>query len=251
MTAAMTLESRTALVTGASRGIGRAIALALAREGAYVVGTGTSETSAAGFAEALAGAGGSGEAAVLDVADAAACAALAGRLEEAGRGVDVLVNNAGMTRDALLLRLADEDWDAVIETNLSALHRLCKAVLRGMMKRRFGRIVNITSVVGQMGNAGQTSYAAAKAGMIGFTRSLAREVASRGITVNAVAPGFIDTDMTRALPEAGRAALLEQIPLARLGEAADVAAAVVFLTGPGGAYITGETINVNGGMHMA
>ncbi len=246
----MLLEGRVALVTGASRGIGRAIALGLAAEGAYVVGTGTSTDSAAAFAEALAGAGGQGEAAVLDVTDAAACLELVSRLDGDGHPVDILVNNAGITRDGLLMRMGEDDWNVILQTNLTAVYRLSKAVLRGMTKRRSGRIINITSVVGQTGNPGQTNYAAAKAGVIGFTRSLAREVGSRNVTVNAVSPGFIDTDMTRGLPDEAHTALLGQIPLGRLGMAEDIAAAVIFLASPRAGYITGETINVNGGMYM-
>lgn len=246
----MLLEGRVALVTGASRGIGRAIALGLAAEGAYVVGTGTSTDSAAAFAEALAGAGGQGEAAVLDVTDAAACLELVSRLDGDGHPVDILVNNAGITRDGLLMRMGEDDWNVILQTNLTAVYRLSKAVLRGMMKRRSGRIINITSVVGQTGNPGQTNYAAAKAGVIGFTRSLAREVGSRNVTVNAVSPGFIDTDMTRGLPDEAHTALLGQIPLGRLGMAEDIAAAVIFLASTRAGYITGETINVNGGMYM-
>lgn len=246
----MMLEGTAALVTGASRGIGRAIALGLAAEGAYVVGTGTSADSAAAFASALAEAGGRGEAAVLDVTDAAACLELVSRLDADGHPVDILVNNAGITRDSLLMRMGEDDWNLILQTNLTAVYRLSKAVLRGMMKRRSGRIINITSVVGQTGNPGQTNYAAAKAGVIGFTRSLAREVGSRNVTVNAVSPGFIDTDMTRGLPDEAHTALLGQIPLGRLGMAEDIAAAVIFLASPRAAYITGETINVNGGMYM-
>jgi len=242
------LEGQTALVTGATRGIGKAIALKLAQAGARVIGTATSDTGAVQIGETLAAYGGRG--AVLNVADAASRDALLKSLDERGEMPDILVNNAAITRDTLLLRMKDDDWDAVIETNLSANFRLTKACVRRMMKERRGRIISIASVVGLMGNAGQTNYAAAKAGVIGFTKALAREVASRGITVNAVAPGFIDTDMTRVLGEEQRAGLLTQIPAGRLGEPADIAEAVLFLALPGAAYITGQTLGVNGGMLM-
>jgi 3-oxoacyl-[acyl-carrier protein] reductase len=246
-----TLSGQTALVTGASRGIGRAIAEALAAAGAKVIGTATTS----GGAEAIGGWLGSmpspGRGAVLDVADAASVESLLAGLEAAGEMPGILVNNAGITRDALLLRMKPEDWDQVIATNLTSVFRLSKACLRRMMKERRGRIVNVTSVVGAIGNAGQANYAAAKAGIIGFTKSLAREVASRHITVNAVAPGFIDTDMTRVLSDDQRAALTGQIPAGRLGEPADIAAAVAFLVSPAAAYITGHTLHVNGGMYMA
>jgi 3-oxoacyl-[acyl-carrier protein] reductase len=238
-------------VTGASRGIGHGIALALAAEGATVIGTATGAPGVAAIDAALKAAGAAGRGIALDVGDGAACDAAIADIEAREGPVTILVNNAGITRDTLLLRMKPEDWDAVISTNLGSVFRLSKAVLRGMMKARKGRIVNITSVVGLVGNAGQANYCAAKAGIGGFTRSLAREVASRSITVNVVAPGFIDTDMTKALPEAQREALAGQIPLGRLGRPEDIAAAVCFLAGPGGAWITGETLNVNGGMHMA
>jgi 3-oxoacyl-[acyl-carrier protein] reductase len=242
---------RIALVTGASRGIGRAIALALGRAGATVVGTATSAAGAESIGAALAEAGLRGRGAVLDVTDGAAVDALVAAVEGEFGAVSVLVNNAAVTRDTLLVRMKDADWDSVLDTDLKSVFRLSRAVLRGMMKARAGRIVSITSVVGAAGNAGQANYAAAKAGIGGFTRALAREVGSRGITVNCVAPGFIDTDMTRALPEAQRAALLAQIPLGRLGRPEDVAAAVLYLVSDAGAYVTGATIHVNGGMYMS
>ncbi len=245
----MNLENETALVTGASRGIGRAIAEELARLGATVVGTATSAAGAEGISEALAPSGGRGL--VLDVADPESVAACVGAVEEAFGAPTVLVNNAAITRDNLLLRMKDAEWEDVLRTNLDSVFRMSRACLKGMMKARRGRIVSIASVVAATGNPGQTNYAAAKAGLVGFSKSLAREVASRGITVNVVAPGFIDTDMTRDLPEAQRDELLARIPLGRLGEGADVARTVAFLAGPGGAYITGETVHVNGGMHMA
>jgi 3-oxoacyl-[acyl-carrier protein] reductase len=242
------LNGAIALVTGASRGIGEAIAARLARDGARVIGTATTADGAARISAALAAHGGRG--AVLDVVVPESIAALLTDIESKEGSVGILCNNAGITRDTLLLRMKDEDWAAVLDTNLASVFRLSKAVLRGMMKARQGRIVNITSVVGLTGNAGQANYAAAKAGILGFTKSLAREVGSRGITVNAVAPGFIDTDMTRGLPEAQRAQLNAQIPLGRLGRPEDVAAAVAYLCSPDGAYITGETLHVNGGMYM-
>jgi 3-oxoacyl-[acyl-carrier protein] reductase len=244
------LENDVALVTGASRGIGREIALSLARAGARVIGTSTTVEGAAAFSAALSSHGHNGRGATLDVAAAASIDALVSELEAAGQMPTILVNNAAITRDMLLLRMKPEDWDRVITTNLTSVFRLSKACLRRMMKERRGRIVNLTSVVGLTGNPGQTNYAAAKAGILGFTKSLAREVASRGITVNAVAPGFIDTDMTRSLTVEQRAGLLTQIPAGRLGEAADVAAAVLFLVSPQASYITGETLHVNGGMYM-
>mgnify|MGYP003347708349 CR=1 FL=1 len=244
------LDGQVALVTGASRGIGRAILHALAASGATVVGTATTESGAAAITSNLAQAGLAGRGIVLNVADEASVEAALKEVESQEGAVGILVNNAGITRDTLLLRMKSEDWDAILNTNLSSVFRLSKAVLRGMMKARSGRIISIASIVGQIGNAGQANYAAAKAGIIGFTRSLAREVASRGITANVVAPGFIDTDMTRALSDEQRSALSVQIPLARLGSVDDIAAAVVFLASPAGGYITGETLSVNGGMHM-
>jgi 3-oxoacyl-[acyl-carrier protein] reductase len=245
------LQGDVALVTGASRGIGRAIALALGAAGATVIGTATASTGAASIEEGFRPAGVTGRGVVLDVADGAACDAAIADIDAKEGAVTILVNNAGITRDTLLLRMKPEDWDAVIATNLGSVFRLSKAVLRGMMKARRGRIINIASVVGLIGNPGQANYCAAKAGIGGFTRSLAREVASRGITVNVVAPGFIATDMTQSLPEEQRSALAAQIPLGRLGAPEDIAAAVCFLAGPGASWITGETLNVNGGMHMA
>jgi len=244
------LENQVALVTGASRGIGHAIALALGGAGARVIGTATSDEGAGRISTALASHGYNGRGTVLDAASSASIDALIGALEKAGELPTILVNNAAITRDTLLLRMKPEDWDAVIATNLTAVFRLCKACVRQMMKERRGRIVNLTSVVGVTGNPGQANYAAAKAGLLGFTKSLARELASRGITVNAVAPGFIDTDMTRSLSDEQRTALLAQIPLGRLGTAAEVAEAVLFLASPRAAYITGETLHVNGGMYM-
>ena len=245
------LSGEIALVTGASRGIGHAIALALAEQGATVIGTATSAAGAAAIGEALNTAGGAGRGIVLDVADGVASDTAIADVESHEGAVTILVNNAGITRDTLLLRMKPEDWDAVIGTNLGSVFRLSKAVLRGMMKARKGRIINIASVVGLIGNPGQANYCAAKAGIGGFSRSLAREVASRGITVNVIAPGFIDTDMTKALSDAQREGLAAQIPLGRLGKPQDIAAAVCFLAGPAAAWITGETLNVNGGMHMA
>jgi 3-oxoacyl-[acyl-carrier protein] reductase len=239
-----------AVVTGASRGIGRAIALELGRRGGRVVGTATSAAGAQAISDAFAAAGVQGRGVVLDVADAVAVEACFKEIESRDGTPSILVNNAGVTRDGLLVRMSAEDWQVVIETDLSAVYRTCKAVLRGMMKARRGRIVNIASVVGVMGNAGQANYAAAKAGMIGFSKSLAREVGSRGITVNVVAPGFVVTDMTDALGEAARMALLGQVPLGRLGSAEDIAHAVAFLASPQAGYITGETLHVNGGMYM-
>lgn len=237
-----------ALVTGASRGIGAAIAQTLAEQGHKVIGTATTVEGAARIGEALSPWGGRGVA--LNVNDAAACEALVDALVKEEGGLHVLVNNAGITKDTLALRMKDEDWDAVLDTNLKAVFRLCRLAIKPMMKQRMGRIVSITSVVGASGNPGQANYAAAKAGLAGMSRALAREVGSRGITVNCVAPGFIATDMTAALPEAQQQALLAQIPLARLGEAKEVAAAVAFLAGPGGGYVTGSELHVNGGMYM-
>jgi len=245
------LDQEVALVTGASRGIGRAIALALGAQGATVIGTATSEKGAEAISAGFAEAGIKGRGMCLDVNDGAAVDALIKAVGDEFGGISILVNNAGITRDGLLMRMKDEDWEAIIQTNLTSVFRLSKAVLRGMMKARKGRIVNISSVVGATGNVGQTNYAAAKAGIVGFAKSMAREVGSRGITVNTVAPGFIDTDMTRELSEEHRTALLSSIPLGKLGQPEDIANAVVFLASPAAAYITGETIHVNGGMHMA
>jgi 3-oxoacyl-[acyl-carrier protein] reductase len=241
-----------ALVTGASRGIGRAIALALAAQGFRVIGTGTTDAGAAAVNQALrdAGAPAGSRGAVLNVNDVSATDDLIEAIVKQDGGLHVLVNNAGITRDGLAMRMKDGDWAAVLDTNLNAVFRLCRAVMRPMMKQRFGRIVNITSVVGASGNAGQANYAAAKAGVAGLTRSLARELGSRNITVNCVAPGFIGTDMTQALSDAQRQALLAQVPLGRLGSAEEVAAAVSFLVSPGAAYITGTQLHVNGGMFM-
>ncbi len=239
-----------ALVTGASRGIGRAIALALAGAGYRVTGTATTEAGAAGITEALAAFSGC-EGIVLNVTDGVALDAAIDTLVKAQGGLHVLVNNAGITRDTLAMRMKDDDWDAVQDTNLKAVFRACRAAMRPMMKQRYGRMINITSVVGAIGNAGQANYAAAKAGVAGMTRALARELGSRQITVNCVAPGFIATDMTHGLPEAAKAALLSQIPLGRLGAAEEVAHAVLFLASREAGYITGTELHVNGGMHMA
>ncbi|MBP0638383.1 3-oxoacyl-ACP reductase FabG [Cupriavidus sp. AcVe19-6a] len=244
------LDKQVALVTGASRGIGRAIALELARQGATVIGTATSESGAAGITEYLGVEGLNGKGAVLNVNDAAACDALIDEIVKTHGGIGVLVNNAGITQDQLAMRMKDEDWVAVIQTNLTSVFRLSRAVLRPMMKARQGRIINITSVVGSVGNPGQMNYSAAKAGVAGMTRSLAAEIGSRNVTVNCVAPGFIDTDMTKALSEEQHASLKRQIPLGRLGQPEDIANAVAFLAGPQAAYITGTTLHVNGGMYM-
>jgi 3-oxoacyl-[acyl-carrier protein] reductase len=244
------LDNQVALVTGASRGIGRAIALELARQGATVIGTATGEAGAAGITEYLGAEDLKGKGAVLNVNDAAACDALIDEIVKAHGGIGVLVNNAGITQDQLAMRMKDEDWLAVIQTNLTSVFRLSRAVLRPMMKARQGRIINITSVVGSVGNPGQMNYSAAKAGVAGMTRSLAAEIGSRNVTVNCVAPGFIDTDMTKALSEAQHASLKTQIPLGRLGQPEDIANAVAFLAGPQAAYITGTTLHVNGGMYM-
>ncbi len=245
-----TLAGKVALVTGASRGIGRAIAIELGKAGATVAGTATSQAGADAISQAFTEAGIQGAGIALNVNDAAQVDAALANITQCFGDIAILVNNAGVTRDNLLLRMKDDEWDDILNTNLKSVFRLSKAVLRGMMKARAGRIINIGSVVGATGNAGQANYAAAKAGMIGFSKSLAREIGSRNITVNCVAPGFIDTDMTRSLSEEQRRALTGQIPLGRLGEAADVAAAVVFLASPGAGYITGATLHVNGGMHM-
>ncbi len=242
------LAGQIALVTGASRGLGQAIALELAQRGATVVGTATSEAGAQGITEQLAALGSRGV--VLNVTDAAACDALLAELAAEG-GPHILVNNAGITRDGLIMRMKDDDWGAVIDTNLTAVFRLCRGVVKPMVKARGGRIINVTSVVGESGNPGQANYAAAKAGVAGLTRALAQEIGSRGITVNCVAPGFIDTDMTRALGEEATQALLSKIPMARLGHVSDIAQAVAFLASPGAGYITGNTLHVNGGMYMA
>ena len=246
----MSFENQIALVTGASRGIGKAIAEVLGRRGATVIGTATSERGAQAISEALSSAGIRGEGKVLDVTDQDSIAALVKDVTEKYGSPGILVNNAGITRDNLLMRMKDEEWDEVIETNLTAAFRMCRACLKGMMKARFGRIIMISSVIGATGNPGQANYAATKAGVIGFAKSLAREIGSRGITVNAVAPGFIDTDMTRALPDEQRAALLNQIALGRLGDVSDIANTVAFLASSDAGYITGETIHVNGGMYM-
>lgn len=247
----MTDTQHVALVTGASRGIGEAILHALARAGMKVIGTATSDAGAESISAGLKAAGLTGRGARLDVRDAVVIEALLADIDAVEGPLTVLVNNAGVTRDNLLMRMKEEEWDEILATNLTSVFRLCKAVVRPMMKARHGRIINITSVVGHAGNAGQTNYSAAKAGVAGFTRSLAREVGSRGITVNCVAPGFIDTDMTRALAAAQREALLASIPAGRLGTVEDVAAAVAFLASPAAAYITGETLHVNGGMYTA
>ncbi len=246
----MQLQGEIAWVTGASRGIGKAIAIALGRAGAVVAGTATSERGAEAIEAYLREQGIEGCGLVLDVTDSSSVEQAHAAIEQRYGAPTILVNNAGITRDNLLMRMKPEDWQAIIDTNLTSVYRLSRICLRAMMKARKGRIINIASVVGLTGNPGQTNYAAAKAGVIGFSKSLAREVASRGITVNTVAPGFIDTDMTRALDEAQREALLEQIPCARLGKAEEVAAAVLYLASPQAAYVTGETLHVNGGMYM-
>ncbi len=244
------LDGQIALVTGASRGIGAAILHALSEAGARVVGTATTEAGAAAIHQRLIDTAGIGTGLLLNVQDAAQCEATIKHIETTMGAVTILVNNAGITRDTLLMRMKDDDWQAVIDTDLTSVFRLSRAVIKSMMKARSGRIINIGSVVGAMGNAGQVNYVAAKAGLVGFTKALAREVGSRNITVNCVAPGFIDTDMTKALSEAQAAKLIENIPLGRLGQASDVAAAVLYLASAGAAYITGSTIHVNGGMHM-
>lgn len=244
---ANTFAGKTALVTGASRGIGAAIAGALAAAGARVIGTATSQSGAEAISASL---GEQGRGAVLDIADGQSVDELFAAIGKAEGAPLIVVNNAGITRDNLLMRMKPDEWDDVLATNLSGVFRVCRSAVRGMMKARYGRIINIASVIGVMGNAGQTNYAAAKAGIIGFSKSLARELGSRNITVNVVAPGFIDTDMTKVLPEAQRKAMLAQVPLGRLGDVADIASAVTFLATDAAAYITGETLHVNGGMLM-
>ncbi len=246
----MSLNNEIALVTGASRGIGRAIALELGRQGAVVIGTATSLDAAEKISKYLADSELKGVGLVLDVTNQVSIDAALEKIEQDFGAPGILVNNAGVTRDNLLIRMKDDEWDSIINTNLTSVYRLSKACLRAMMKARKGRIISIASVVGCTGNAGQTNYAAAKAGIIGFSKALAREAAARNITVNVVAPGFIDTDMTRALPEDQKMALLQQIPLTRLGRVEDIAAAVAFLASPSASYITGETLHVNGGMYM-
>lgn len=247
----MSLSQEIALVTGASRGIGQAIALALGRQGATVIGTATTEQGAAAIQTTFGEQGIKGMGLALDVTEASSIESGLKAIQDAFGAPTILVNNAGITRDNLLMRMKDDEWNAVIDTNLGSVYRLSKACIRGMMKAKRGRIINIGSVVGATGNPGQANYCAAKAGMIGFTKSLARELGSRGITVNAVAPGFIDTDMTRALPAEQREALIKQVPAGRLGTPEDIAAAVVFLASASASYITGDTLHVNGGMHMA
>lgn len=247
----MTLENNVALVTGATRGIGKAIAQALGAQGAIVIGTATSESGASQITQYLEESGIKGQGKVLDVTDADAIVGFLKDVTGEYSAPTILINNAGITRDNLLMRMKAEEWDDVINTNLTSVFRLSKACMRGMMKAKQGRIISIASVVGATGNAGQANYSAAKAGLMGFSKSLAREIASRGVTVNVVAPGFIDTDMTKGLPEEQKEALLKSIPLNRLGSPADIANAVAFLASPAGAYITGETLHVNGGMHMS
>jgi 3-oxoacyl-[acyl-carrier protein] reductase len=246
----MTLDGKIALVTGASRGIGQAIAQALGGQGAIIIGTSTTRDGAERIQQRLESAGIKGAGMALDVTDAGQTEAVVAEIQKRFGDIAILVNNAGVTRDNLLVRMKDEEWDEVMDTDLKPVYRLSKLVLRSMMKARFGRIINITSVVGVTGNAGQANYAAAKAGMIGFSKSLAREIGSRNITVNCIAPGFIETDMTGALNEQQRGALIQQIPLGRLGQPQDVAAAAVFLASPGADYMTGCTLHVNGGMHL-
>jgi len=247
----MSMENEVVLISGASRGIGQAIALTLGRDGATVIGSATSEKGAESISDYLQDNGIQGQGMMLNVTDQSSIDRLLEAMKEKYAMPSILINNAGITRDNLLMRMKDEEWDAIIQTNLTSIFKLSKACLRAMMKARQGRIISIASVVGLTGNAGQTNYAAAKAGIFGFTKSLAREVGSRGITVNAVAPGFIDTDMTKALPDAAKDALLSQIPLNRLGQVEEIAAAVNFLASKNASYITGETINVNGGMYMS
>ncbi len=246
----MSLDGKIALVTGASRGIGQAIAQELGKHGVVVVGTSTTQGGADGIQQQLAAAGIKGAGMALEVGDAGQSEAVVTEIQKRFGDIAILVNNAGITRDNLLVRMKEEEWDEVMDTDLKSVYRLSKLVLRGMMKARYGRIINITSVVGVTGNAGQTNYAAAKAGMIGFSKSLAREIGSRNITVNCIAPGFIETDMTGALNEQQRSALIQQIPLGRLGRPQDVAAAAAFLASPGADYMTGCTLHVNGGMHL-
>lgn len=247
MTDLLNLSGKVALVTGASRGIGRAIAETLVERGATVIGTATSESGATAISEYL---GEKGKGFALNVTDAESVESVLKAINDEFGSIDILINNAGITRDNLLMRMKDDEWNDIMDTNLTSIFRLSKAVMRGMMKKRDGRIINVGSVVGTMGNAGQANYAAAKAGVIGFTKSLAREVASRGVTVNTVAPGFIETDMTRALNDEQRAATLANVPAGRLGDPREIAEAVVFLASPAAAYITGETLHVNGGMYM-
>lgn len=243
----MSFENKIALVTGASRGIGKAIAQQLVQQGATVIGTATSENGAAAISDYL---GDKGKGIALNVTEAESVQETIKSLEKEFGSIDILVNNAGITRDNLMMRMKDDEWSSVIETNLTAIFRVCKAVVRGMMKRRSGRIINISSVVGTTGNPGQVNYCAAKAGLVGFSKSLAKEVSARGITVNCVAPGFIDTDMTKALTEEQKENIFANIPAARLGKPSEIASAVTFLASDGAAYITGETIHVNGGMAM-
>lgn len=246
----MNLQGQIALVTGASRGIGQGIALELGKQGASVIGTATSQNGAQAISEYLAAANIKGCGMALDVNDAAQIDQIINSTRDQYGEISILVNNAGITRDNLLARMTDEEWDDIMSTNLKSVFRMSRAVLRGMMKARHGRIINISSVIGSMGNAGQANYAASKAGMMGFSKSLAREIGSRNITVNCIAPGFIATDMTDALPQSQRDKLIENVPLKRLGQVADVAACVAFLAGPGAGYITGATLHVNGGLHM-
>lgn len=246
----MSIEGKVALVTGATRGIGKAIALELASQGAIVIGTATSESGAEQIKNTLAEAGNAGTGIVLDVSSPESIEAAIAQINEQFGAPTILVNNAGITRDNIMLRMKDEEWDAVINTNLSSIYRVTKALLRGMTKARWGRIINISSVVGSMGNAGQCNYSAAKAGVEGFTRSLAREVGSRGITVNSVAPGFIDTDMTKELSDDHKAAMLSAVPVQRLGQPEEISAAVGYLASEAAGYVTGETLHVNGGMYM-
>lgn len=247
MTQLMNLEGQVALVTGASRGIGQAIAKRLIQQGAFVLGTATSEQGAQAISDYL---GEQGRGLILNVTELASIDAVLKQINDEFGRLDILINNAGITRDNLLMRMKEDEWHSILETNLTAVFRLSKAVLRGMMKQRYGRIINVGSVVGTMGNAGQANYAAAKAGVIGFTKSMAREVASRGITVNTVSPGFIETDMTKALTDDQRTATLAQVPAGRLGDPSEIAAAVAFLASKEAGYITGETLHVNGGMYM-